>query len=342
MHLNMDVKKIAEQTLPLLSQEYPTIVVRHLEDNQPILGNKAQHPLFYGCYDWHSAVHSHWQLLTIWKMLNTHEKETVVSPKIIQRLSESFENNDGIMTEAIYLQANPSFERPYGLAWLLYLCRELRQHPVAPFTHWADNLRPLESVAADNFLNWLPKLSFPIRGGLHNQTAFSLSLIWDWAITVQHTEMLDLIRQKAFAWHANEKDAPVMIEPSSADFLSPTLCTIELMKRVLEPRPFLNWLDAYLPPLDSSEAMRWLTPVEVIDEKDGRLAHFAGLNLSRAAMLLNLYHRLPTHDKRRKIIAEAVTKHLSESERFILSKEYMLTHWVPTFAILFYEANTSD
>ena len=333
MNFHADIENIAKQTLPLLSQEYPTILMRYLAQLQTIQSNKAQHPLFYGCYDWHSAVHSHWQLLRIWRMLRESGEEKAVSTLILSRLAESFENIDGIATEADYLRQNPGWERPYGLAWLLYLCRELRQIGRDPFSKWATHLYLLEAVAAQNILNWIPKLEFPIRGGLHNQTAFSMSLMWDWATFTQQKEVLIRIQKAAIRWYGNDTNAPIGYEPSSADFLSPTLCTIELMGRVLERTRFLGWLNNYLSGLDSPVAKRWLTPVKIVDEKDGRLAHFAGLNLSRAWMLSNLSKALPNSDVRHPLLQQSAKAHLKAGWQHVLSDEYMFSHWVPTFAI---------
>ena len=328
-----DLPKIVKQTLPLLSREYPTILFEHLEQPQTIQSNKIQHPLFYGCYDWHSAVHSHWQLLRIWRMLRDSGKETAVSTQILSRLGESFENIDGITIEANYLQANPSWERPYGLAWILYLCRELRQLDGELFAQWVSNLKPLETVAAQNILNWIPKLEFPIRSGLHSQTAFSMSLVWDWATTTEQKALRNQVQTAAIRWYGKDTNAPIGYEPSSADFLSPVLCSIELMSRVLEKEQFAEWLNNLLPDLHSPEAQRWQTPVEIVDEKDGRLAHFAGLNLSRGWMFSNLAKAIPHNNEQHSKFQQSADAHLKAGWQHVISDEYMLSHWVPTFAV---------
>lgn len=323
------LQKIAQQTIPLLHLEYPTLLIHSLPHAQPLQTHRELHPLFFGCYDWHSAVHSHWQLLRIWRVLG----ETAVTSKIHTSLSASFDNLDGIAIEAHYLQEHVGFERPYGLAWLLYLCRELRLMSGKPFDQWQRNLEPLETVAIENMVSWLPKLPLPIRGGLHNQTAFSLCLIWDWAQVTQRNDVLNLVQTCAERWYANDQNAPIAYEPSTSDFLSPTLATVDLMRRVWEERPFLTWLDRYLPDLNSPEAQKWLQPVVVVDEKDGRLAHFAGLNLSRAWMLSTLANQLQANDNRAVPLQQSAKAHLDAGLSYTISDEYMLSHWVPSFAV---------
>lgn len=325
------LQNMAEQTIPLLSLEYPTLLIAHLRSaNDPIPSHRALHPLFYGCYDWHSSVHSHWQLLRISHYL----ADSTTKANIHARLSESFDDIEGLATEADYLRRVPGFERPYGLAWLLYLCRELRLlEEEAIYAGWLENLSLLEQITISNLATWLPKLDFPVRGGLHSQTAFSLTLIWDWAVTAQRDDVLQIVRTCAEKWYANDRNAPIAYEPSASDFLSPTLATIDLMRRIREPASFMTWLDGYLPALTSPQATAWLTPVAVADEQDGRLAHFAGLNFSRAWVLKALSRHLPSTDNRQPTLREAAEAHMSAGMRYVISPAYMLSHWVPSFAI---------
>lgn len=325
------LQNIAEQTLPLLSLEYPTFLFLPLNSaDDPLQNHRTLHPLFYGCYDWHSSVHSHWQLLRLSRYLT----DAPTKERIHTRLSESFDDLVGLATEADYLRRFRGFERPYGLAWLLYLCRELRLlQDKEPYARWLANLSALEQIAYENIASWLPKLDFPVRGGLHSQTAFSLTLIWDWAVTTQRDEVLSIIRTSAEKWYGNDRNAPIAYEPSASDFLSPTLATLDLMRRIRPKDAFLTWLDGYLPNLYTPATKRWLTPVVVADEYDGRLAHFAGLNFSRAWMLAGLAQVLPLMDERRGVVQEAAGAHRVAGLSYVISSAYMLSHWVPSFAI---------
>ena len=326
------LKKVALQTLPLLSLEYPVHLVHKVKADGDVQTQRELHPLFYGCYDWHSAVHSYWQLLRIKQYLP--ETEMDIQSQIEEELCRCFDNVEGIATETQYLKEHAGFERPYGLAWILYLCREFRLlSDEADCKRWAENFKALEVQAIDDICGWLPKLAFPIRGGLHNQTAYSLALIWDWAITAEREDALTLIKTVAMKWYGNDKNAPVAYEPSASDFLSPTLGTVSLMQRILETDDFLEWFESYLPDLESEVAKQWLRPVVVADEADGRLAHFAGLNLSRAWMLAELAEVLPEDYKARTIILESSKEHLDAGLKYTLSDAYMLSHWVPSFAV---------
>lgn len=330
--LQIFLKKIALQTLPLVACEYPVHLVHKVGGEADIQTQRELHPLFYGCYDWHSAVHSYWQLLRIKQYLPESESEVYL--QISKELCRCFDNLEGIATETKYLEENVGFERPYGLAWILYLCREFRLlSDDEDCKRWADNFEMIEARAIDNISNWLPKLEFPIRGGLHSQTAYALTLIWDWAKTTKREDVLELIRESAMRWYGNDKNAPIAYEPSASDFLSPTLGTLSLMQRVLNKDAFLKWFESYLPDLESAEAKEWLKPVVVADEGDGRLAHFAGLNLSRAWMLKELSGKVPEDYKSHATIVEAAKNHLDAGLKYTLSDEYMLSHWVPSFAV---------
>ena len=90
---------------------------------------------------------------------------------------------ENLKQEAAYLrgEGRASFERPYGLAWLLQLCAELREWDDDQAREMSANLRPLEDAAIERLKTWLPKLSHPVRIGEHDQTAFGLGLMLDYA-----------------------------------------------------------------------------------------------------------------------------------------------------------------
>ena len=90
---------------------------------------------------------------------------------------------ENIVQEATYLrgQGRASFERPYGLAWLLQLVAELREWDDPQAREMAANLGPLEQAVLERLSGWLPKLSHPVRIGEHDQTAFALGLVLNYA-----------------------------------------------------------------------------------------------------------------------------------------------------------------
>lgn len=322
------VEQIIPITLSHIHREYPNYVALPMQEDVETLAPHMLFPTFYGSFDWHSSVHSHWQLLRAIRMF-PHGKFVAAAKAA---LSQSFVS-EKLAGELVYLRANPYFERPYGLAWLLQLSAELRQyHPTPLEQSWLDAIIPIETHIVANIKAWLPKLNYPIRSGTHRQTAFSLGLIWDWATVANDIEMHELIRNRALFYFADDIDAPLAFEPSAADFLSPALAEADLMRRILEPAAFEQWLTRFLPIL-SSENSGWLTPVVVTDPNNGQDAHFGGLNLSRAWMLRRVAGALPDGDGRIEGLLRSAEIHATAGLPYATRTEYMLSHWIPSFAI---------
>ena len=107
----------------------------------------------------------------------------------------------------MYLRAEgrASFERPYGLAWLLQLAAELREWDDPQAREMATNLRPLEEAALQRLNDWLPKLSYPVRIGEHAQTAFAPGLMLDYARAIGDTKFADLLASKARQFYPGER-----------------------------------------------------------------------------------------------------------------------------------------
>src|SRR5204862_2112932 len=103
-------------------------------------------------------------------------------------------------------KARTSFERPYGLAWLLQLCAELREWDDPDAKEMAANLRPLEDAAIERLSAWLPKLSHPVRIGEHDQTAFGLGLMLDYARAAGNESFTKLITEQARKFYIADKD----------------------------------------------------------------------------------------------------------------------------------------
>ena len=90
---------------------------------------------------------------------------------------------ENIAVEVAYLgQPNrQSFERTYGWAWLLKLAQVLHGWTDVDGKLWANNLQPLADALAQNYLRFLPKQTYPIRTGVHPNTAFGLAFALDYA-----------------------------------------------------------------------------------------------------------------------------------------------------------------
>ena len=323
------VEQIIPITLSHIHREYPNYVALSMDEAVDTLAPHMVFPTFYGSFDWHSSVHSHWQLV---RAIRTYPYAKFV-PQARAALSQSFVA-EKLAGELTYLQAHPFFERPYGLAWLLQLSAELREwHPTPVEIGWLEALKPLEQHTVQAFKAWLPKLNHPIRTGTHRQTAFSLGLVWDWATIAQDEEMLALIRACVLRLFANDINAPLAFEPSAADFLSPALAEADLMRRILPSTQFAHWLTAFLPMLPTTPNSNWLAPVAVTDPNDGQDAHFGGLNLSRAWMLEGVAAALPEGDERREVLLNSAEIHRQAGLPYATRTEYMLSHWIPSFAV---------
>lgn len=322
------VAQCARIALANLHREYPNQIGHRLDSAADAQPPQRLTPIFYGCYDWHSAVHSHWLLV---RALHLFPNGNFVE-QAMAALNQSF-TAPNAAGELAYLQARPSFERPYGLAWLLQLMAELRGWGSESAERWLAILAELETLAADRFAAWLPKLSHPIRSGTHSQSAFALALLWDWAQAAERAEIGELVAAIANRFFAADVEAPLAYEPSGTDFLSPALGEADLMRRVLPTAEFAVWLSRFLPRL--GEMGVGLEPVGVADAADGQLAHFAGLNLSRGWMLQGIANALAVDDKRRGPLITSAEAHSVAGLRYIDNPDYMLTHWLPSFAVYF-------
>ena len=324
------VARFVALALDCVHQEYPNKIA-HVMNRPDDVGEPHElTPAFYGCYDWHSSVHGHWLLARAAYRFPDAAFAVPARAALERSLTPS-----NIEAEVTYLrgEGRASFERPYGLAWLLQLANELRAWDDDDAQRWSHNLEPLEQEAAQRFRDWLPKLTYPIRTGEHSQTAFALGLVHDWAVQAGDDALRALVGTRALEFHADDTACNLAYEPSGQDFLSPCLAEADLMRRVLDPQAFAAWLDAFLPgiPVDGGES--WLPVAIVSDRSDGKLAHLDGLNLSRAWMLEGIAAGLPRDDPRRSTLREATRRHREAGLAAVTGEHYEGGHWLGSFAM---------
>jgi hypothetical protein len=330
----MDIQAIIEQLAPItianIAREYPNGIMHHFVDvGEAISGTPATlHPAFYGCYDWHSAVHCHWQLV---RAIRLYPAAAFV-PAAIAALNRSL-TVENIAVELRYVTQRPSYEMPYGMAWLLQLLAELREQDTAQSNEWQEILSPLETHAAARFRAYLQRLPYPVRTGLHNQTAFALALAWDWAQVAGDQELSALIGERARHFYLGDVAAPLAYEPSGSDFLSPALAEADLLCRILPAGEFSDWLWGFLGTAMVETLPQRLAPVHVVDFADGQLAHYSGLNISRAWMLRGIASALPAADVRKPMLTDLAQAHQALGLSDALHPDYMVSHWAPTFAL---------
>lgn len=299
-------ERFANLALACVHKEYPNHISHTLNSDADAAPPRRLTPAFYGCYDWHSSMHGHWLLV---RLIRTFPN-AAFAPSAREALRQSL-TAENITQEAAYLrgEGRASFERPYGLAWLLQLVSELREWDEPQAREMSANLHPLEAVALERLNIWLPKLSNPVRIGEHDQTAFALGLMLDYAHGVGDAKFAALVVSKARQFLLNDKDCPLAYEPSGEDFLSPCLGEADLMRRVLPSAEFARWLGRFLPQISRAKNGSWLQPVVSPDPSDPKLAHLDGLNLSRAWMLEGIAVGLPNGDKRLPMIRAAAAEH---------------------------------
>jgi Protein of unknown function (DUF2891) len=315
--------RFARLALDCVHREYPNKISHTMNSDQDARPPRELTPAFYGCYDWHSAVHGHWLLV---RLIRTFPDASFAAPARVA-LDRSFAPAN-LAREAEYLagQGRESFERPYGLAWLLQLAAELREWRDPDAERWSQALAPLERAAVERVRTWLPKLSHPVRSGEHSQTAFALGLMLDWARISGDAGFAHLVEERIRSFYLPDRGCPAPWEPSGEDFLSPCLSEADAVRRVLPRSEFAGWLKTFLPDLP-------LTPAKVTDAADGRLAHLDGLNLSRAWMLEAIAEAVGKKDSRYAILKTLASDHRESGLRSVTGEHYSGGHWLGSFAV---------
>ena len=324
-----DAARFAGLALDCVQREYPNKIAHVLTSDDDARPPRELTPSFFGCYDWHSAVHGHWLLVRLCRLFPDAPFAAPSRAALTANI-----NAANIKGEIEYLAApgRTTFERPYGLAWLLQLSAELHEWDDDDGRAMADAIRPLEQVAADRFRTWLPKLSHPIRTGEHSQTAFAFGLVLDWARSRGDDDMRRLIEQRARDYYLGDRGCSLSFEPGGQDFLSPCLAEADLMRRVLDRVEYAVWLARFLPEVPIDGDATWLIPAIVTDAADGKLAHLDGLNLSRAWMLEGIAAGLPERDPRLAALLTAAREHRVAGLRAVTGEHYEGGHWLGSFA----------
>ena len=323
------VERFATLALACIHKEYPNKIAHLLQSDADIAAPRDLTPAFFGCYDWHSSVHGHWLLARLSRLY----PGASFAPHARAALAESL-TPQHIAGEVRYLEGTGrvSFERPYGLAWLLQLHAELTEWNDPQARAWAEALDPLARLSAARLTGWLPKLTRPIRIGEHDQTAFALGLALDWARVAGDAASRDGFAEASRRFYLDDRGCPLNYEPSGEDFLSPCLAEADLVGRILPPADFAQWLDRFLPGLPRDGSGDWLEPGIVTDPTDPKLAHLDGLNLSRAWMMEGIAARLPESDNRRAALLAEAKRHRDASLPHVTSEHYEGGHWLGTFA----------
>lgn len=316
--------RLAQLPMHCVNVEFPNKLNQTIGSEKDLKPPKELHPAFYGCFDWHSSVHGHWSLVSLLKTFPEIKNSEIMKKQLLENMSE-----ENIKKEVEYFfgEHNTNFERTYGWAWLLKLAEEIHtwDDPIAKDLE--KNLQPLTDLIVQKYIDFLPKLNYPIRVGEHPNTAFGLTFAWDYAITVGNEEMKNSIRKRSKEFYENDTNCPISWEPSGYDFLSPCLQEAAIMKRVLPVNEFRVWFDKFLPQLKDKNYE--LKVGEVSDRTDGKLVHLDGVNFSRAWALYDIIKDLPKYSHLKNI----ANKHINYSLPNVVGDSYEGGHWLGSFAI---------
>ena len=333
-----DASHFAALALKCINRELPNKPEHVLNSASDVQSPKQLHPAFYGCYDWHSSVHGHWMLVRLLKTFQTLPEDKQIRQALNANLT-----TENLRAEAAYLlQPNrQSFERTYGWAWLLKLAEELHSWDDPDGDHWAEALQPLVDEIVKSYKNFLPKQNYPIRTGVHPNTAFGLAFALDYAKTVGDRDFEALLVERSRSYFAKDVDYPGAWEPGGEDFFSPALIEADLMRRVMTPADFTAWFHRFLPGTAQGNPVTLMQPAIVTDRTDPKLVHLDGLNLSRAWCMRNIANALPLKDPARTVLAKTAATHAAAALAHVASGDYAGEHWLASFAVFLLTTETS-
>jgi hypothetical protein len=332
--LHAEAANYARVALTNIRREFPSGVYHNMTAPGDFpFRPKARTPAFYGSYDWHSCVEMHWLLLRLLRIA-----ADVVPVKEIRSALNAHLRPVALAAETEFIASrNGLGERPYGWGWALALVHEAQSADDPEGRKWAAALQPLADAVTGCFLNWLPKATYPVRYGVHQNSAFGMARAWDYAQALAAAgdgALLEAITAKAYAWFGGDTMYPASWEPSGHDFLSPALAEAELMARVFSPGEFGIWLSIFLPGIVGGEPATLFTPAVVSDPADGAIAHLHGLNASRAWCWRRIAESLPDGDPRIGSAVAAARTHAGAALPHVVGDDYNVEHWLACYAVL--------
>jgi len=329
----------AALALKCVGREFPNKPEHVINNASEVRSPKELHPAFYGCYDWHSSVHGHWMLIKLLKTFPSIPEAQQVRTALDANLTA-----ENIQAEVTYMKQpnRQSFERTYGWAWTLKLVEEVHSWNDSDGKKWAQNLQPLAELLSQSYRTFLPKQTYPIRTGVHPNTAFGLAFALDYAKTVGDRELEALLSERSRTYFAKDVNYPGAWEPGGEDFFSAALMEADLMRRVMEPREFATWFHRFLPAVAKGSPAALLQPAIVTDRTDPKLVHLDGLNLSRAWCMRSIAAALPANDPARKVLSDSADKHAAAALAHVASGDYAGEHWLASFAVYLLSTDYTD
>ena len=329
-----ELQRLVAMPLKNIFVEYPNKTSHIQLDNTELgLSPRDLHPAFYGSFDWHSSVHSHWMLVEV---LAT-QPQLGLRREIIAALDAHL-TAEKMRGEAAYFDRKlaGTYERTYGWAWLLQLSRQLHlltrsedAELSAKAKGWSQAVDILADKIVAKWKAYLPKMHYPNRIGTHSNSAFALGFALDYARERGDRDFETALIAKARELYLGDKRIPAHLEPNATDFISPALMTADLMTRVLEPAEYRRWLSRYFTPegLD-----RLCQPLVITDLTDYTIVHLVGLSFTRAWTMARVARALPQRDKLRQRLERMAPILYRQGMEQIFASGYGGDHWLASFA----------
>jgi hypothetical protein len=321
----------AKLALECVQKEYPNKPGHVMNDEEEVQNPRTLHPVFYGCFDWHSAVHGHWMLVRLLKLFPNLPEQDDIRKALNENITA-----ERVLIEVEYLnQPNrKSFERTYGWAWLLKLTEELEGWDDPDGRQWSENVAPLAQAIVKRYTDFLPRQTYPIRTGVHPNTAFGIAFAWDYARASGNAELERMLVERSMTYYGDDAEYPAAWEPGGEDFFSPCLMEADLMRRVMAREEFAGWFDRFIPELANGEPKAILEPAIVTDRTDPKIVHLDGLNLSRAWCMMGIASALPDDSPSRVVLLVSARRHAEDALAHVASGNYEGEHWLASFAVL--------
>ncbi len=322
--------RLVALSLRCVNPEYPNKPSDVQSGDQEVRPPRALHPAFYGCFDWHSAVHGHWAMARVLRRFPGIPAADALRKALDQHLAPG-----PLAGEVAYFTAphHAIFERPYGWGWLLRLVQELHTFDDPDACRWREALRPLEELLVRQLRGYLQRLSVPVREGTHASTAFTLAHVLDYARAVGDDQLRGAAAQAARRFYLQDRGCPTDFEPSGEDFISPCLAEADLMRRVLPAAEFGPWLERFLPSPASGRLAPLLRPPEVRVRRDPRIGHLIGLSLQRAWSMRGVAGALPAGAPLGQLLLRLADLHRDHALGLMFDSGYGGEHWLASFAI---------
>jgi hypothetical protein len=333
------LRGVAKCVLSQIERPYPCAERQTLTCAEDLELPRLRFPAFYGSFDWHSCVHSHWTLVRMLKD-NVLAGAPELEEQAAAQLSRTFAPDLMEAEARSWKEKVPQWEeKPYGWTWELALDEELGQLATAegnPYAEkakaWRTALSPLTKEMHRRVCDWIAHLSLPARTGMHSDTAWSLAMAADCAEATEDQELLESVCMAAARLFGNDVEAPLAYEPEADTFTSAILNEAALMARVLPGEAYLSWMKGYMPAL-FSESFSSPLLADLPGKWDGTgylEVHTVALPTSRALAARDAAAALPAGTARDRLSQEA-SRWLVQGIQDVELSGYLADHWVGSF-----------